>query len=241
MSASLHVYPAPAGAPLCTDFEIAVDGQKLDLYASATRYGNNASFGYFDFEGRIQIDVHLTFGAYLSNSLRILPESLGLTPDTRGDFDFSFTLERPAHLTMIVNGDYHGRVLHLFADAPDTDRPSPDDAGVVYFGPGYHLLPGEKNELRIESGQTVYLAGGAYVFGRLTAEHAEEIAIGGRGVLAYDRPASRGSQITLDLIDCARVRIAGIIVNRTAGSWTGLLTRCTDVTIDNVKICSTAI
>ncbi len=237
----LQVYPAPTGVPLCMDFEVTVNGQHVDLYASATRYGNNASFGYFDFGGRVQIDIHLNFGAYHSNSVRVLPDGLGIHPEPRGGFDFSFTLEKPAQMTMIVNDDYQGRVLHLFASAIEADRPAADDSDVIYFGPGYHRLSGERAELKIQSGQTVYLAGGAVVVGRLTADHAENIAIRGRGVLVYDVPAQQGSQITLELIDCAEVRIAGIIVSRTAGGWTGLLTRCADVTVDDVKICSTAI
>ncbi len=60
----------------------------------------------------------------------------------------------------------------------------------MYFGPGVHRLPGDT--LRIESGQTVYIDGGARVFGQLIADGVSDVRFYGRGEV---HPSGRGEGI----------------------------------------------
>jgi polygalacturonase len=54
-------------------------------------------------------------------------------------------------------------------------------ASVVYFEPGLHVL--EQPQLRIPSGMTVYIAGGAVVYGAMVCDRVHDVTIRGRGVL----------------------------------------------------------
>ena len=140
-----------------------------------------------------------------------------------------FTIAEPGQYTVEVNGS--ARALHLFADPPEGNVPSADEADVVYFGPGVHC-PGL---ITLTSGQTLYLAGGAVVYGAVTAEHADGVAIRGRGILdgsKFDRMQLTG---LVSLYACKGVRIEGITLRDPSG-FTIVPAACQDVRIRNVKI-----
>ncbi|CAG9941846.1 unnamed protein product [Clonostachys rosea f. rosea IK726] len=62
---------------------------------------------------------------------------------------------------------------------PDTDVPSKDDKGVIYYGPGYHKL---SSPIVVGSGETLYLAGGAVVSAPdITVTNSSEFTLRGRG------------------------------------------------------------
>jgi len=56
-----------------------------------------------------------------------------------------------------------GEARHLFANPPECDVPQPDAPNLLYFGPGIH----EVSHVVVSNNQTVYVAGGAVVRGRL--------------------------------------------------------------------------
>jgi hypothetical protein len=102
---------------------------------------------------------------------------------------------------------------------------------VIYFGPGVHCA----GLVRVRSGQTVYLAGGAVVYGAILAERERDITVRGRGILdgsGFDRYDLTS---LLCLYDCTNVRIAGIVV-RDSSAWTLVSVGCRDVHIRGVKI-----
>ena len=81
-------------------------------------------------------------------------------------------------MTVELDGPHHA--LHLFADPPEAEAPKSDAAGVRYFGPGVHR-PGK---IRLQSGETLYVAGGAVVYTAVEARGAvplrgEELPGGG--------------------------------------------------------------
>ena len=71
-------------------------------------------------------------------------------------------------------GYFHN--LHLFTGSPERTIPDKDNPEVIYFGPGIHTV--KNGELRVPSGKTVYLAGGAVLMGRVLIEnvHDDKIA-----------------------------------------------------------------
>jgi hypothetical protein len=92
-----------------------------------------------------------------------------------------FSLDRSRYLSVEVNGDrVHN--LQLFANPviPKVKK----GKHVIYFGPGYHVL---RDSLRVGSGQTVYLAGGAYVKGYISVWHAHDVRIIGTGIVNPER------------------------------------------------------
>ena len=112
-------------------------------------------------------------------SARILPSSrnLEVTSDER---TATFTVDRAGQIAVEFDEDPH-HPLFLFANAPETDVPSPGDPNVIFFGPGEHFLGETFIEPR--AGQTVYLSADAVVHGRILLSDAPGVTIRGRGIL----------------------------------------------------------
>jgi hypothetical protein len=75
--------------------------------------------------------------------------------------------------------------LFIFANPSEVDVPTAATPNVIYFGPGLTDL-GTK-PLSVANGQTVYLAGGAYVKGRLQLARRNApggVTVRGRGILS---------------------------------------------------------
>src|SRR5690606_29641285 len=87
-----------------------------------------------------------------------------------------FTLGAPLKLVLQVD---QLQPLAILATPPETNVPSATDANVLYFGPGVT----HAGVIRPRSGQTIYLAPGALVKGRVEAKNVSKVSIRGRGVL----------------------------------------------------------
>ncbi len=175
-----------------------------------------SSMAFFDFSGEIEVAVR-THRAI--QTARIRPLALGIEPAIEGD-TVRFRLKRPVNLSLEINGELFDN-LQLFTNAPENARPDPADPRVIYFGPGIHNAgerassasagspPTEVSELRpnptyraqapggvlrVPSGTTVYLAGGAIVRGRIECDGVEDVRIVGRGMVDQ---GGRGSGIRI--------------------------------------------
>lgn len=98
-------------------------------------------------------------------------------------------------ITVLPNGDYNGKALHLFIREPLGDIPDGDDVNVIYYGPGYYDLSSQ-GPIQVSSGQTVYIAGGAVVRGRFLVSNASQVTLCGPGILINDYVANDGYTIT---------------------------------------------
>ncbi len=210
----LVVYPFAQGAPANDDFMVRVrlagEGawQAVPTYAwnvdhvVGTRHQTEvSSVASFDFEGRVEVAVvrqrrqSSTSDGSASAAVtrwRVRPLSYEAPLRQRGDTLF-FELDRPRNLSVEADGDiYHN--LQLFANAADIPvcRSAAEVAkaygvrrrDVVFFGPGYHVL---SDSLRVGSGQTVYLSGGAYVKGWMSVWQANGVRVVGHGMLNPER------------------------------------------------------
>ncbi|MDE7437583.1 MAG: endo-polygalacturonase [Muribaculaceae bacterium] len=237
--AELVTYPAGQGVPTINDFTINVRQNggawqpvvsypvKVDEVIGAKHSTSVASMAYFDFDG--PVDVEVIAHRESVKSARIRPLSYDLKPEVCGD-TLRFTLDRPRNLSVEVNGDiFHN--LHLFANPLDSHRPSAKEIKLaqkgknkklIYFGPGVHRLPGDT--LRVASGQTVYVDGGARVYGQLIADGVNDVRFYGRGEI---HPEGRGEGIYIKRskdVDAEGVIVTQIPVGKSDG-----------VNIDNVK------
>ncbi|MGM9735145.1 MAG: glycosyl hydrolase family 28 protein [Candidatus Cryptobacteroides sp.] len=242
---NLVTYPAPEGVEMKADFEVkaripggewqsvATYMVKVDEVRGTKHCIEKASLAYFDFEGEVEVSVTSADGPI--EEARIRPLSYGLVPVVEGN-TLTFTLDRARNLSVEVNGDiFHN--LHLFANPIDPNNPIDGDKiktvkqlerkrkDVVYFGPGVHQLPGDT--LRVQSGQTVYLAGGAVVFGTIEVIDVENVKVCGRGRV---HPQGRGAGVVVTR--SRNVEIEGIISTQVP---TG---ESDQVTIRNVKVIS---
>lgn len=228
----MTVYPAPKGVAQNDDFSVKVrlPGQewkdldeymiKVDEVRGTDHLPQNSSMAIFDFNGKVEVSVTSNHGEI--KSARIRPLSYGITPDMNGN-TLTFSLTQPRNLSVEVNGDiFHN--LHLFANPIETNRPEPKDTNVIYYGPGIHNVT--YGVLKVPSGKTVYLAGGAVLRGQILIKNVENVLVMGRGVI--DQSIGHGLRID----NSRNIKIEGIFGSQffTGGSR--------NVSIRNVKCIS---
>lgn len=205
--AEIITYPAGQGVETNNDFTVEVRQSngpwqpvctypvKVDEVLNARHNVRMASMAYFDFDGGA-VEVKVTSNSAVPvDSVRVRPLSRGIRPQTSGNV-VTFTIDRPDNLSVEVNGDiFHN--LHLFANPIDSHRPTTGQIknlkkqkNLIYFAPGVHNLPGDS--LRLASGTTVYIDGGARVNGRLIADSVRDVRIYGRGEV---HPQGRGEGV----------------------------------------------
>jgi len=231
------LYAAPEGAPVSKDYALTVDGQEAAVYGIPSRYGHPVCFSYFDIAGPVKIKVTVNFlpGGEIEG-LTVHPLALGITARRDGN-TFTFTVERTGSITLLVNGDYENRPLHLFVNPPD----HPPPPGAIVFGPGKHVL-GYDKPIRLKSGQTLYIAGGAWVEGIVRAPDAHGVRIMGRGVLSQSTVQGKhyagGDTAPLGIVltDCQNVIVEGIIETRAVGGWCGIALNCEGVRVRNYHV-----
>ena len=188
---SLVTYPAPKEAELNDDFTVEVRQEggewqgvpsyliKVDEVRGTDHCPEPASLATFDFSGRVEVRVTYNKGAV--DSAKVRPLSYGIPCTVEGN-QVLFALERPGNLSVEVNGDiFHN--LHLFANPVETDVPDKDDPDVMFFGPGMHVP--DSGIVRVPSGKTLYLAGGAVLQGRVVVENVRDVVVRGRGIIDY--------------------------------------------------------
>jgi hypothetical protein len=238
---SVVSWPAPTGEALSEDYQLKVSGQPVPVHAcrvSAMPFNQVwpgyqrpldqtelAGFACWDMAGSVQIEIQSRLAV---QSAVVRPTSLGIRPVVKGNC-ISFSLNRPGPVVVEVNGTHHA--LHLFASPPETNAPTPTTPGVRFFGPGVHR-PGK---IELKNDETVYLAGGAVVYGSIQATGVKNIRVVGRGILdvgPFERGKGGGA---VRLSDCSNVTIEGIVM-RDPDVWCCSLFGCSQVTISNVKL-----
>jgi len=202
--AEVVVYPAPPGlaegqqgrASRAWEVKVTQNGKTSDSFVYEipadkkidTRH-NVCSFTTFSFAGAAAVTVKRRGGEPV-RSAGVYPLSYGIKPEIIGPDTVRFGLDRPGRkMAVIINDDWDAHPLLVFGDELEKDVPRQGEPNVVYFGPGVH----EAGQIRLESGQTLYLAGGAYVKGWVKENDLRDVRVGGRGILsAESRPGGRG-------------------------------------------------
>ena len=243
LDCAAHVtsWPAPAGEKMSESIVLLVEGQRIPVYecrVSAVPFNQvwpgyqrpldqteMAAFAYWEMDGAARVEVQ---ARQLVQTVAVRPSSLGIKPTVDGN-RIVFELPRPRPVVVEINGSHHA--LHLFASPPERDKPAENQHGVRYFGPGVHR-PGK---IMLQSGETVYIAGGAVVHGSIQAHGAANIRVLGRGIIDcsdFERGKGGGA---IRLSDCRDIRIEGVVM-RDPDVWCCTLLGCTDAEIANVKL-----
>lgn len=141
------------------------------------------------------------------DSVEIRPVGRGIVAELSGN-SFTFTLTEPQQVCAVINGDAD-KPLCIFADPAQEDPPTESSDDLIYFGPGVHY-PGK---IDLTEGQTVYLAGGAHVYGQIVAESAKcnGCKVLGRGVLdGHNLPIDYRAYAMVDLKYSTDLYVEGI-------------------------------
>jgi hypothetical protein len=183
------------------------DGPFAEHKIWITEQDRSMSFTNFCFDGGpVQVTVTKLFGSQ-AHDVQITPKRYGILIDAFDGRSVTFTLDHPEYVSVRFvcddNTDEYNNIkngLMIFADLPEENPPKPGDpgvavygkdsdlaeAGTIYFEPGlYNLfdrLP--DGRLILHDDQSIYIAGGAYVYGTLFGAGTHNVMIRGRGVLS---------------------------------------------------------
>ena len=153
-AAEVVTYPAPAGEPLSTDYEVWADGKKVDVYTARVLdppfagkqwdYGGPYSFANFDMAGRVT--VRITSKRSLRDTV-IRPQSPPCSRSWRKRRPYAGPdAGRPAQAQHRA-GRQEGAAAAVRQPAGGGRPRSRATPGVIYFGPGIHK-PGRIDRAR---------------------------------------------------------------------------------------------
>lgn len=209
-------------------YALSVDGQ--DVPVGTSKFNGKKEFHIAAFEIDATTGVRLRVPAGAEKALRVRPSRLQRQIHMAEGI-VQFAVE-PGEKLVVEAGPQPP--LFLFALPLESKKPPANGAGIVYFGPGEHTA----GEIELKSGQTLYLAAGARVRGRVRAFEARDITIRGRGVLDARDYTDFAAQTHGILIErCQNISIEGIQL-RTGDWWQILLLLSNDVRIDHLHTLS---
>jgi hypothetical protein len=160
-----------------TAFTVTVNGQPVDVAHAAASY----DWVSFDITGPVDIAITADETGFWDKGVDIQPWRLGIRP-VRDGKTIRFHLAAPAKLSISRPGDFlnHAAMLFLFAGTPPPPPPAP--------GPRITIVPAgiHQESLNPKSGDTIYLAPGAYIFGSLNLFNVSGVRILGRGTIVYE-------------------------------------------------------
>lgn len=245
----------PFRAKCKSSFDVRVGGKKVTVYDLRVSPADSllrmkgmddkkgskdifekAAFCSADIDAPALVKVKVTSEV---RSAKVLPSSRGITPQVSGK-EISFEAAPGDRLTLEVNGDeIHS--LHIFTNAREEDVPSPTDPNVLYYGPGEHYV----SRIIVRSGQTLYLAPGAVLYGEMFQREeggayspvvsliGDNIRVCGRGII--DGSLCETLTTNLLYINGKNITVEGIIL-RDASVWTVPVKNSENVVLDGVKI-----
>lgn len=177
-----HPVPPEFTAGRHERYTVTVNGQPVMIFHAAL----NIYFVSFDFTGQAEVKVVAKDDEYWKGMAVVRPISSGIVPRTDNQ-TASFIVRQPGQFSVERPGigKFDDEVLFVFANAPEINVPTATDANVIWLGPGIH-----RQDVDIASGQTLYLAPGAVLFGGINVWDAENVSIRGRGSVVYYGPQS---------------------------------------------------
>lgn len=223
----LLVQTAHAAAPLPPLFSVTLNGQPTRLHDF-----QEGSLAIFTVDGGVKVHVRTGFEVFEAD---VRPASAGAQPVIDPDHSgVMFTLRSATPVTVEFNR-YTEHTLHLLAGAPETHPIVGPAPHVRYFGPGEHRA----GVIELMSGETVYLADGAWVHGRIVSHNTHDITVSGRGVLdgtgveAPDTPHGPQGMVYLD--HTTNAHLEGVTVFN-SGLWTIHIQGSQRVWVNGVRV-----
>ena len=179
-------------------FVVTIDGRQTPVVHAASSY----YLLNFDVDGPATVSVRAADAHYWDRGVEIQPMRYGIRPERRGA-TITFRIPGPVKLSIARPGDHFAdaEMLFLLGSEPEAKpeaepEPEPESepeagreklegkaAGVRYYGPGVHHV-----DIEAESGDRIYLAAGAVIFGSLNFWQVHDVRVYGRGMVIYDGP-----------------------------------------------------
>jgi hypothetical protein len=185
--AATHVSIAPIPEEVRSEqFIVTIDGHRTPVVHAASSY----SLLNFDVDGPATVSVRAADVHFWDRGVEIQPMRYGIRPVRRGA-TITFRIPGPVKLSVSRPGDHFadGVMLFLLGSPPEgegegrTEKVEGKAGSVRYYGPGVH-----REDIEAESGDRIYLAPGAVVFGSLNFWQVHDVRVFGRGMVIYDGP-----------------------------------------------------
>lgn len=236
----LKIYPVPAGEPVSADYEITLNGQRIQAYTarvSAIPFNRVwpgkqrpveqtelASFIYFAMDEPVNVSVT---AARDFSDVAVRPLSKNIKPSVNGR-TVDFVIEKACQYTLELDG-FHG-ALHIFANPVFDFGIDKEDPDVIFYDEGIH----NAGKIELRSGQTLYIGAGAVLRAAVVAKNASNIRIVGEGILDDSWEERKGGIGCMKFYECRNVEVTGIIC-RDSVVWTATMFRCDNVVFDWIK------
>lgn len=248
--AELVVYPSPEAFPSNKTFSVQArepGGPWQDLFVyqvtvvgkpnyadSGDEWHIASSMVNFSFSGTIEMKV--TMNKEALNAFEVRPASFGIEPIQKGN-TLIFTVVQdekfPRKFVLRANNSWAELCLHIIGNPLENNPPEASEVD-HYFGPGYYDEIQGKALHRLQSGDSVYIAGGAVINAGVFAENISDVWIGGRGIL-YIQEDNTDDRV-VRLINCSNIRIDGITGINQVNGWGVRLIRCDRIEITNFAL-----
>lgn len=253
-STQLKIYDMPDILQSSDRYDIYVENSPLFVHETLVNHARSftwitpntyTSVASFDFLGKVHIKIEIKDGYQVTKaSIHPLAYDIDVTIT---DNIIEFYLEYPANYTIQLNdpipqttpnGSVIQEAIHLFANPieenPITKEEADQDDSIIYIGPGVW----KTDTIPLESGKTVYIAGGALVYGQFNMYQLSNVTIRGRGIISgsiYPRVEASQRAIPVEMQRSENITIEGIIFLDPAG-WVIHAQESKNILIDNIKI-----
>lgn len=141
---------------------------------------------------------------------------------TKSESSISFNISPGSYYSVEINGDIT-RPLLVFCDKK---QPVPEGDTIIFKGGRMY----EIGDLKIGSGQNIYIEENAVVRGTITAENADGIKITGNGMLIAENFDN-----CISVLRSKNIELSGITAMNN-GDWGTIFTDSENITIDNYKL-----
>jgi hypothetical protein len=234
--AAVQVQAAPVPAEMrSAAFTVTVNGQPVDVAHAAATY----EFVSFDATGPVDVAITAAELGFREKGVDIQPWRLGLRPARDGQ-TIRFRLTGPAKLSISRPGDFlnHARMLFLFDGTPPPPPPA---------GPNVRIVPAglHRESLNPKSGETIYLAPGAFIFGSLNLWKVENVKVLGRGTIVYEGTQNPNNDEgwmqkpdwhCIGAMEAKNVEIDGLTCIVRARTWSIQMKDSTGFTYDDLRV-----
>lgn len=247
-NARIATYAIPDGYPEEFDaaFAVAIGGHYTAVYNDKNHWDGSINFCNFDIAEGGRHRVKITYIKPITE-FEILPASSDIKARQTSPYTLELKISKPdTYLTIIINGNYNGDALHLFANAMDNE---PLCEGYSFdaeskthrFGAGYYHLDEWDGVFTLKDNEQMYIAGGAVLDGQVRIVKGRGSRIYGRGiVMNRDEQGRRTNRIVVETLSTTDGTIEGItIFGRRAPGWVCTISNSHRCKYRNVKIIST--
>jgi hypothetical protein len=218
-----------------TAFTVTVNGQPVDVAHAANHY----EFVNFDLTGAVDVAITAAEPGFWNKGVDIQPWRLDLRPARQGQ-TIRFRLEGPAKLSIGRPGDFlnQAHMLFLFASTPPPAAPK---------APNVHIVPAgiHRGSLNPKSGDTYYLAPGAYIFGSLNLWKVENVRVMGRGTIVYEGSQDPNTDEgwmqkpdwhCIGTLESHHIEIDGVTCIVRARTWSIQMKDSSGITFDDLRV-----